>query len=181
MLCAKPQLSPSENCELIAVQIDGGWDSKMSEAEYPRQPMMGRVRPRLLVVDADAQLQRVFSDVLPVEGCEWVFEVSPDRIEEVLFENAPFDVVLIDLFSPVERLFELIPVLKERCPRAEVIFISRIADEDLWIESIQRGAYDLLPKPLDREELRRILINALERNHSTDELELSKALRASSR
>jgi len=102
-------------------------------------------------------------------------------MEQVLFENAPFDAVLIDLFSPVERLFELIPVVKEKCPRAEVIFMSKIADEDLWIESIQRGAYDLLPKPLNWKELRRTLVNALQRNRSTDELEFPRASRAVSR
>ena len=36
----------------------------------------------------------------------------------------------------------------------------------MWIEFLQRGAYDYLAKPLDRKELRRIVTNALERHRS---------------
>jgi FixJ family two-component response regulator len=56
--------------------------------------------------------------------------------------------------------------IKERSPRTEVIFVSHLADVPLWIESIQRGAYDLLPKPLDQRELLRIVRGALKKQIS---------------
>jgi YesN/AraC family two-component response regulator len=45
-----------------------------------------------------------------------------------------------------------------------VVFVSRFEDEALWIEAIQRGAYDYLSKPLDLSELKRILLHAAEKN-----------------
>jgi DNA-binding NtrC family response regulator len=122
--------------------------------------------PRLLVIGADERDRAVVQDVLEAEGCEIVW-TSLEQLEKSVLEDTPFDVILIELLNhPVEIFFELISAIKARSPRTEVIFISRFADEDLWIESIQRGAYDLLPKPLDRKELQRTVINALRRSRS---------------
>jgi CheY-like chemotaxis protein len=121
-------------------------------------------RPRrILVVDADLQVRESLAETLKADSYEMVFEESPKRLEKVLFENAPFGAILMELCHPVEEIFDLIPLVKARCPGTEIIFVSRLAEVDLWIESIQRGAYDYLPKPLDRKELRRVLNNALEK------------------
>jgi DNA-binding NtrC family response regulator len=45
-------------------------------------------------------------------------------------------------------------------PRPLVIVISRIADEYLWSEALNLGAYDVLAKPLDRTEVQRALTSA---------------------
>jgi FixJ family two-component response regulator len=37
---------------------------------------------------------------------------------------------------------------------------SRLADEHLWVEALNRGAYDLLAKPFDVAELKRVLNSA---------------------
>ena len=41
-----------------------------------------------------------------------------------------------------------------------VIVTSRLADERLWIEVLNRGGYDLLAKPLDGAEVRRVTDSA---------------------
>jgi CheY-like chemotaxis protein len=41
-----------------------------------------------------------------------------------------------------------------------LIVISRIADSYLWAEALNRGAYDVLAKPLDPTEAARVLISA---------------------
>jgi DNA-binding response OmpR family regulator len=44
-----------------------------------------------------------------------------------------------------------------RClPAAAIVFLARLADEPLWLEMLNAGAFDLLPKPYDRRELTRI-------------------------
>ena len=129
------------------------------------QRTMKEGRPRLLVVDSDQRIRKTISDVLEADSFEVVFEESRERLKKLLLANSAFDVVLIDFYHPVEKCFDLLSTIKEVCPKTEVIFTSWLAEEDLWIESIQRGAYDYLPKPLDRQELQRIVTNAVERNH----------------
>jgi DNA-binding NtrC family response regulator len=120
----------------------------------------------LLVIDGEAQVREVVSEALKGDPCQVVFEESTLQDGNMLLENSQFDIVLIDLCDPVERVFELMSTIKERSPRTEVIFVSHLADVPLWIESIQRGAYDLLPKPLDQRELLRIVRGALKKQIS---------------
>jgi DNA-binding response OmpR family regulator len=45
-----------------------------------------------------------------------------------------------------------------RClPTAAIVFLARLADEPLWLEMLNAGAFDLLPKPYDHRELTRII------------------------
>jgi hypothetical protein len=48
-----------------------------------------------------------------------------------------------------------------------MVVCSRLADEQLWAEVIQCGAFDLIPEPWDRNEVLRIIRSALE-SHYTD-------------
>jgi DNA-binding NtrC family response regulator len=129
----------------------------------PNEEKRGR---RVLVIDADLQVRKWLTETLKANACEVVNAESPQRLEKALFEYAPFGAILMDLYEPVEEIFELIPIIKARDPKTEIIFVSRLAEEDLWIESIQRGAYDYLPKPLDQNELRRVVNNALEKGRA---------------
>jgi DNA-binding NtrC family response regulator len=133
----------------------------MSDLETERESLQREVQPRLLVLDADPQVREIASTSLKDSGYHILFKGAPDRFEKVLLKNAHFDVILMDLSDPVERPFELLSIIKESSPRTEVIFISYLAEVPLWIESIQRGAYDYLPKPLNGQELRRVVRGAL--------------------
>jgi DNA-binding NtrC family response regulator len=44
--------------------------------------------------------------------------------------------------------------------RTAVVLVSRLADEGLWIDALERGAYDLILQPFRVDEMRRILENA---------------------
>jgi len=52
-----------------------------------------------------------------------------------------------------------------------VIIASRQADEDLWMNALDAGAYDVLPKPFNSAELRRTLSDAWQQWHDTFEPE----------
>ena len=89
--------------------------------------------------------------------------------EAILFtiQHKTVDVVILNLQQPFEKAFRLLSAIKATATQVEVIFVSRFDDETLWIwmEAIQRGAYEFLPKPLDLRELKRILIEVTERHH----------------
>jgi CheY-like chemotaxis protein len=52
-------------------------------------------------------------------------------------------------------------------PDARVIFTSRLADEDMWIEVLEKGGHDLLGKPFSETELRQAVRRALRRDSKT--------------
>ena len=53
------------------------------------------------------------------------------------------DVIILNLERPFEEVFDLLPSLKAKLPHVEIVFVTRFDDETLWVEAIQRGAYDL--------------------------------------
>jgi DNA-binding NtrC family response regulator len=60
-----------------------------------------------------------------------------------------------------------------------LIVASRLADERLWAEALNLGAYDVLAKPFDRRELSRSLNMAfLHGHHSHDKLEAAPKVMA---
>jgi DNA-binding NtrC family response regulator len=101
---------------------------------------------------------------------EYQSVVAPcSSAKAVLFaiQHRAVDVVILNLQKPFEQAFRFLSEIKTKAPKVEVIFVSPFDEETrwLWIEAIQRGAYEFLPKPLDLLELKRILIQATEKHH----------------
>ena len=130
-------------------------------------PFARKRRSRLLVVTADSQVRGIISEGLAGEKYEVVFVESSDWLETLLLEKSRFDAVLIDLLKSAENCFEWLPSIRQKQPATEVIFVSKLDDMNQWMEAIQCGAYDYLPRPLDREELERVVMNALEKNKAS--------------
>jgi len=90
---------------------------------------------------------------------------STEAVIDIVRHDLPVDVVLLDLQKPFDKTFDLLSELRAKAPQTEIIFVSKFDDEDLWIEAIQRGAFDVSPKPLELPELRRILLLAARKHH----------------
>lgn len=134
------------------------------ESSDVEKEIHGGQRPRILVADSDGSANRVVAATLPSNYYDLVFVNSPRELLNTFIDGSSFHAVLLELLNPVQESLDLLSFIKDKSPTTEVIMISWFAEEDLWIESIQRGAYDYLPKPLDRRELQRVMTNALERN-----------------
>jgi DNA-binding NtrC family response regulator len=103
-------------------------------------------------------IQEYQSVVLPCSSAEAILFVIKHRA---------VDAVILNLQKPFEQSFRLLAQIKANAPKVEVIFVSLFDEETrwLWIEAIQRGAYEFLPKPLDLLELKRILLQLTEKHH----------------
>lgn len=138
----------------------------LSGAKPEFDPLAGEARARILLVDAHTKVHETVSEVLNSISCELVVLESPGKFEEVFFEKSPTEAVIIDLIQPVERSFELLSFVKLQSPKTKVIIVSRLAEVELWLEFVQRGACDYLAKPRDKSELQRIVMSALRKNKS---------------
>lgn len=127
-------------------------------------PLESRRRARILVVDADAEMRKMLSEVLGEEQYELIFRQSASDLEEMFVEKPPFDAALVEIHKKPDLFLESLPSIRERCPNTEIVFISEPAEMHFWTEAIQRGAYDYLPRSLGREELRWVVLNAAGRN-----------------
>ena len=71
-------------------------------------------------------------------------------------------VILYDADAP-EHWREALEQFLLLRPASRVVFLSRLADDHMWIDVLDQGGYDLLMKPLRAEELRGTVRNALGR------------------
>ncbi|HET7541662.1 MAG TPA: sigma-54 dependent transcriptional regulator [Polyangiaceae bacterium] len=74
----------------------------------------------------------------------------------------PPDVILLDLRLPDQSGLEVHEALRRIDARIPVIFVTMTKTADAAIEAMKQGAFDYLPKPLDLEQLRRVVGEALE-------------------
>ena len=117
---------------------------------------------QLLLVDDDpdlilAQINRVFG------ASQHRIDVARTGAEGIrrVAERAP-DVVLLDLRLPDQSGLEVYQQIRRLDARIPVIFVTMAKAADAAIEAMKQGAYDYLFKPLDLDQLRRVVGEALE-------------------
>ena len=122
----------------------------------PPQPV------RLLVCDPDPQCRKMIEDYLRDSSFRVYFTSPSEPFEITLSRHSPLCAVIMDLSNPAKRSCgAMMAAVKKASPGAEVIFLSRLADEILWSEVLSMGAYDLLPKPVERMEFLRSVFGAV--------------------
>jgi two-component system nitrogen regulation response regulator GlnG len=72
------------------------------------------------------------------------------------------DVILLDLRLPDQSGLEVYQQIRKTDARIPVIFVTLAKTADAAIEAMKQGAYDYLFKPLDLNQLRRVVGEALE-------------------
>lgn len=77
-----------------------------------------------------------------------------------LLERHSICVVICERDVPPHGWIDLIPYISAIPNPPALIVTSCHADDRLWVEALNLGAYDVLPKPFDAAEVRRILKNA---------------------
>ena len=123
----------------------------------------------ILVLGPDEEVRNVLLEPTGLPDYPLQFCDSSERLKQMLPESREhFIVVLVDvshlpLWSATAQAG--IRTIRNLCPASRVILLSRWADEALWIEAIREGAYDVLAKPLDLREFRRVVLNAIQSHH----------------
>jgi DNA-binding response OmpR family regulator len=86
-----------------------------------------------------------------------------ERTLEGLPQISTEPVVIYDTDAPEPWRVALANLLRLR-PRSRVVFLSRLADDNLWIEVLDTGGYDLILKPFQPAEIRSVVRSALDRS-----------------
>ena len=152
---------------LKSCQLSGTEDYANSVDSMPKRPAttVGGARAiTILCVDPieedHATLKAIFGSspwsVYP--DCVWTLASSTDlRSAWRLLRTHRFPLVLCECDLRQGTWRELLDLLKLLPEPPFLIVTSRAADERLWAEALNLGAYDVLAKPFDRTEVSRIL------------------------
>ena len=81
------------------------------------------------------------------------------RALECLGKN-PVQVVIAESESPAWNWKRILSDLRRLAPVPQLVVTSRTADDYLWAEVLNVGGYDVLPQPLERDEVERVVASA---------------------
>jgi two-component system nitrogen regulation response regulator NtrX len=130
----------------------------------------------VLVVDDEAEIRSSLEEILREEG--YAVATAATAAEAlVLIEDAPYDVVLLDIWLPdrdgLDVLSDVRQMSLERRP--EVVIISGHGTIETAVKATKLGAYDFLEKPLSLDRTLIVLKNAVEaRRLRTENLEFKR-------
>ena len=118
---------------------------------------------KILVIDNEEGLCRMMSAVLMDEGHAVRTFTNPVEAVE-LFRPGTWDLVITDIKMPGIDGLEVLQQIKSSEPALPVIMITAFATVEMSIQALRKGAYDMLTKPFEPDELLYRVRNALSHN-----------------
>jgi DNA-binding NtrC family response regulator len=91
-------------------------------------------------------------------SCEHVSTLERARQK---LEGRTFGVVVTDARLPDGTWADVVRLAGQGKRGPAVVVTDELADARFWLDALELGAYDVLPRPFCREEVQRILANAL--------------------
>src|SRR2546421_4318836 len=107
-------------------------------------------KPPVLVVEGEDELRELLLGALRVDGCSAQGVRDGDAALESVGREA-VSVLVADLFLKGLNGLELLKRVKEKAPNVEVVISGRDAPVHSVVKVMKAGAFDFVPKPIDRE------------------------------
>lgn len=121
---------------------------------------------RVLVVDDDYEFRVSLGKALAKQGYE--VELAADGLEALrAVERGSFDLVITDHRLPGVLGIDLLPEIRRRSPRSAVILVTAYGDDTARQRAREAGAFAFLDKPIKREEILTLVVQALARRDQT--------------
>jgi two-component system, NtrC family, nitrogen regulation response regulator NtrX len=128
---------------------------------------------KILVIDDERSIRNTMKDILGFEGYTVdLAENGPEGLE--LVKANEYDTIFCDIKMPEMDGIEVLQRIMEMRADATVIMISGHGNIDTAVDSIKKGAYDFIEKPLD---LNRLLITIRNASDKTNLVQETKVLK----
>ncbi|HCE58835.1 MAG TPA: response regulator [Prolixibacteraceae bacterium] len=119
---------------------------------------------RILVIDDERSIRNTLKDILEYEKYE--VDLAEDGIKALdKIKAGSYDVILCDIKMPGMDGIEVLEKVQELIPDTPVVMISGHGNIDTAVESIKKGAFDYIEKPLDLNRLLITIRNAMDKSN----------------
>ncbi len=92
-----------------------------------------------------------------------------------MIEEHHYDIILLDLMMPSLSGFDVLTRVKTLHPDSVIIVISGYVTIEHSIEAMKKGAFDFIPKPFTPEQLRFLVIKAIEYTRALQDIASEKS------
>jgi DNA-binding NtrC family response regulator len=118
------------------------------------------VQARILIVDDDEVSCRLFAEVLEGDGHEVHQARSGEEALDRLRKES-YDLLLVDVRMPGITGLDVTRLMRQERPLLPVIVMTAFGSIETAVEAIHEGAYDYVSKPMNLDELKKIVFRAL--------------------
>ncbi|NUO18251.1 response regulator [bacterium] len=115
---------------------------------------------RILVIDDDHDYRAILREFIENRG-HTVLEADSARAGTDVFLREKIDLVVSDFMMPEKSGMELLSELKRIHPKVLFIMVTGFASIETAKEAMRRGAYDILQKPVEMDQLAAVMHRAL--------------------
>lgn len=128
---------------------------------------------KILVIDDERSIRNTLKDILEYEKYEVdLAEDGNKAIEKV--RSAEYDIILCDIKMPGLDGIEVLEQLNTLAADTPVVMISGHGNIDTAVDSIKKGAFDYIEKPLDLNRLLITIRNAMDKSNLVTETKILK-------
>jgi DNA-binding NtrC family response regulator len=118
------------------------------------------VQARILIVDDDEVSCQLFAEVLGADGHETHQAHSGEEALDRLRKES-YDLLLIDVRMPGITGLDVTRTMRQEQPSLPVVVMTAFGSIETAVEAIHEGAYDYVSKPMNLDELKKIVFRAL--------------------
>ena len=123
---------------------------------------------RILVIDDEESIRNTLQEILEYE--KYSVDLSEDGEQGLeLVKKNDYNVILCDIKMPKMDGIDVLERVTRLQPDTPVIMISGHGNIDTAVESIKKGAYDFIEKPLDLNRLLITIKNAQDKSTLVEE------------
>ncbi|WP_159519121.1 sigma-54-dependent transcriptional regulator [Sunxiuqinia indica] len=128
---------------------------------------------KILVIDDERSIRNTLKDILGYE--KYQVDLAEDGQKGIdLIRKNEYDIVLCDIKMPGMDGIEVLEKIQILAPDAPVVMISGHGNIDTAVESIKKGAFDYIEKPLDLNRLLITIRNAMDKSNLITETKVLK-------
>jgi len=118
---------------------------------------------KILVIDDERSIRNTLKDILEYEKYE--VDLAEDGIKGIeKVKNAEYDIILCDIKMPGLDGIEVLAQLNDLAADTPVVMISGHGNIDTAVDSIKKGAFDYIEKPLDLNRLLITIRNGMDKS-----------------
>lgn len=116
---------------------------------------------KVLVSDDSILSRKKLKDCIMSFGCTEVYEAADGEEAIAQYEAHKPDIVFMDIVMPKKDGIEALKGILEIDSNAKVIMASSVGTQSYLKDAIKAGATDFLQKPIDPEQVKRLIDSTL--------------------
>ena len=128
---------------------------------------------KILVIDDERSIRNTLKDILEYEKYEVDLAEDGNKGIDMIRKNE-YDIILCDIKMPGMDGIEALEKIQILSPDTPVVMISGHGNIDTAVDSIKKGAYDFIEKPLDLNRLLITIRNAMDKSNLITETKVLK-------